>query len=56
MIEQRQHFRLAPKAGQPVGIRGERRSTLTATWRFTFVSVARYTSPIPPTPIWAVTS
>jgi hypothetical protein len=24
--------------------------------RFRFVSVARYTSPMPPTPIWAVTS
>ena len=31
-------------------------STLIATWRFRFVSVARYTSPIPPTPICAVTS
>src|SRR5438094_9071674 len=27
-----------------------------ATARFKFRSVARYTSPIPPTPIWAVTS
>ena len=26
------------------------------TWRLSVVSVARYTSPIPPTPIWAVTS
>ncbi len=31
-------------------------STFTATSRFSFVSVARYTSPIPPSPIWAVTS
>ena len=30
--------------------------TLIATWRFSFVSVARYTSPMPPTPIWATTS
>ncbi len=31
-------------------------STFTATSRFSLVSVARYTSPIPPTPIWAVIS
>ena len=29
---------------------------MTATSRFSFVSVARYTSPIPPTPIWAAIS
>ena len=28
-------------------------SILIATSRSSFVSVARYTSPIPPTPIWA---
>ena len=31
-------------------------STLIATWRFRLVSLARYTSPMPPAPICAVIS
>jgi hypothetical protein len=30
--------------------------TLMATWRPRFVSVARHTTPMPPSPIWAITS
>ena len=45
------------KSGQPSGSEAtDPGSTLMATARFRLVSVARYTSPIPPTPIWAVTS
>jgi hypothetical protein len=44
---------MAGRSGASVNESG---STLIATWRFSLVSVARYTSPIPPTPIWATTS
>src|SRR5262245_25728331 len=46
-------WKRARRSGSAATICGR---TLMATWRLRFVSVARYTSPIPPTPIWAVTS
>ena len=57
MIQRGEDFGFALKPRQPLGISGERgRRTLIATSRFSFVSLARYTSPMPPTPIWAVIS
>ena len=42
MIERAEDFRFALKAGEPLRISGhEAGSTLIATWRFRFVSVAR---------------
>jgi len=56
MVERRQRLGFAVEVGQRLGVGRHRPgSTLIATWRFRFVSVARYTSPIPPTPIWAAT-
>ena len=44
--------RFALEARQPIGIAGETSGrTLIATWRLSFVSLARYTSPMPPAPI-----
>ena len=51
MIERREDLRFAAKARQPVGIIGKRgQQHLIATSRFSWVSRARYTSPIPPAP------
>ena len=52
MRERRDRLRLALEPRQRVGIRGRRDwgRTLTATSRSSFVSRARYTSPIPPAP------
>ena len=51
-------FRFALKAREPI-VRQPRATAgriLIATWRFSLVSVARYTWPMPPSPICAVTS
>ena len=57
MIQRGEDFGFLLKAGQPFSVLGERRrENLIATWRFSFVSVARYTWPIPPSPIWAMIS
>ena len=58
MIQRGENFGLALEARQAVGDppRATAGRTLIATWRFSFVSVARYTSPMPPAPIRAVTS
>ena len=57
MIQRRQRLGFALEARQPLGICAKASGrTLIATWRPRFVSVARYTSPMPPTPIWAVIS
>ena len=42
MVERREDFGFALEAGEPLGVAGDRGgSTLMATWRFRFVSVAR---------------
>ena len=57
MIERGEDFRFALKASQPSGsAASDGGRILMATWRFSLVSVARYTCPMPPSPIWAVTS
>ena len=57
MIERGQHLGLALESRQPIRVgRDRRRQHLDRDARFRLVSVARYTSPMPPTPIWAVTS
>jgi hypothetical protein len=57
MIQRGEDFGFALEPREALGIASDRfGQTLIATWRFSFVSVARYTSPMPPAPIWAVTS
>ncbi len=57
MIERGEDFGFALKAREPVGIGRERAGRiLMATWRFSLVSVARYTSPMPPAPSGATMS
>ncbi len=57
MVERREHFGFALKAREPIRIAAtEAGSTLIATGRFRLLSVARYTSPMPPSPIGAVIS
>jgi hypothetical protein len=52
MIQRGQQFSLALKPGKLVRVCREHvREILTATSRFSRVSRARYTSPIPPAPI-----
>ncbi len=56
VVERGEGLRLALEAGEPLGVPAiSAGSTLRATSRPSFVSVARYTSPIPPAPIAAVT-
>ena len=58
MVEGGQDFSFALKARQPFRRRVQPTTgrILMATWRFSLVSVARYTSPMPPAPICAVIS
>jgi hypothetical protein len=57
MVQRREHFRFALKTREPILVTAsEGGRILIATWRFSFVSVARYTCPIPPSPICAVMS
>ena len=54
VIQRGQHFGFALEAGQPFGIIRDRSGRiLMATSRSSFVSRARYTSPIPPAPMGA---
>jgi hypothetical protein len=53
MIQSRRGFRLLGKAPHPILIAGEFGGKNNATLRSSFVSCARYTSPIPPSPIFA---
>ena len=51
MIQRRQHLRFALEARHAVGVVGNAAGrTLMATSRFSLVSVARYTAPMPPSP------
>ena len=51
VVQRGENFCLTLEAGEPICIASHRSgSTLTATVRFRLVSVARYTSPMPPTP------
>jgi hypothetical protein len=51
MVQRGQHFGLALELSEAVGILRDRfRQDLVATARFRLVSVARYTSPMPPSP------
>jgi hypothetical protein len=51
LVERSVPFGFAPKSSETIGIgRDGLCRTLLATWRFKSVSVARYTSPMPPTP------
>ena len=52
MVERGEDLRFALEPREAIGIVGERQagSTLIATSRFSFVSRARYTSPMPPAP------
>ena len=51
MIERGQHLRFALESRHALGVAGEASGrTLSATSRFSLVSRARYTSPIPPAP------
>ena len=57
MIQRGEDFGFALKPREPVGVVRERSGRiLIATSRFSLVSRARYTWPIPPSPICAVTS
>ena len=57
MIQRGERLRLTLEACQPIGIVGnDVGQHLDRDLPPRFVSVARYTSPIPPTPIWAVIS
>ena len=57
VIECRQRLRFACEPREPVEVAGERVGhTFSATSRLSFVSRARNTSPIPPTPMLAMTS
>ena len=54
MVERGQDFGFTLEARQSVGVVREASGrTLMATARFRFVSVARYTSPMPPAPSWS---
>jgi hypothetical protein len=54
VLERRDRVGLALEALPALGIRGGRgREDLEATSRASFVSVARYTSPMPPAPIFS---
>ena len=57
MIQRRERLRFALKPREAIGIRREGVGRiLIATWRSSLVSVARYTCPMPPSPICAVIS
>ena len=57
MIQRRERLRLAFEPRQAFGVRGERvRQDLDRDLATSVVSVARYTCPIPPSPIGAVIS
>ena len=57
MIQRGEDFGFAMEPCEPIVVSGERwRQDLDGDLRFSFVSVARYTSPMPPTPISAVIS
>jgi hypothetical protein len=57
MIQRGERLRFAVEAREAFGVAAiASGSTLIATCRARFVSVARYTSPIPPAPIWAAIS
>jgi hypothetical protein len=55
MIQGREDFGFPLEPGEPIRVvASDGGRILIATWRFSFVSVARNTCPIPPSPIWAV--
>jgi hypothetical protein len=57
MIEGREHFRFAREPREPFGVAANASGKIfSATSRSNFVSRARYTSPMPPAPIFAVIS
>ena len=57
MVQCGEGFRFTVEPRQALGVgRNRRGQDLDGDLPRRFVSVARYTSPIPPTPIWAVTS
>jgi len=57
MIQRREDFGFTLEPHQPPGVcRCASGRTLIATCRFRLLSVARYTSPMPPTSTWAVIS
>ena len=58
MVERGEHLRLSLETRQPVGVATNAAldSTLIATSRLSLASRARYTSPIPPSPSFAMTS
>jgi len=56
MIQPRQHLRFAGEAGEPVGIGRKGLQDLDATSRFNLLSMARQTTPMPPSPSFSAIS